>query len=227
MDEVEKMLEMSNEEIIKKFNIQDTGSAFLTIALLTDDIVQEYFDSQKLEEGSNFYHSKQITRKAGNVKFECTPWTGNELFTRINIIIERYSNMEEITIDGVEREYIVCRIVTPVESGEINTVRVYVEEIVGQSELIKQILEMLEEKKFMVSRELLKRIFDEAINKIISDMSRDDLLHIVATKNIYTQLRDEIRERMLKEAQRENMIKIETTLETINNRSSVQCRSDI
>ena len=228
MDEVEQMLEMSNEEIMKKFNIEDTGSAFLTIALLTDDIVQEYFDSQKMDEDQNqhsFYHGDQITRKAGNIKIECTPWTGNELFTRINIVIERYSNMESITIDNTEREYIQLRIVTPPESGNINTTRIYVEEIVGQSELIKQILEKLEEKKFLVSRELLKRIFDEAIKELNQDLSKESLLHIEITRKIYEQLRDKIMERILEEAQRESMIKNERILEEINN-ISVQCGSD-
>lgn len=228
MDEVEQMLEMSNEEIMKKFNIEDTGSAFLTIALLTDDIVQEYFDSQKMDENQNqhsFYHGDQITRKAGNIKIECTPWTGNELFTRINIVIERYSNMESITIDNTEREYIQLRIVTPPESGNINTTRIYVEEIVGQSELIKQILEMLEEKKFMVSRELLKKIFDEAIKELNLDLSKESLLHIEITRKIYEQLRDKIMKKILEEARRESMIKNERISEGINS-ISVQCGSD-
>ena len=47
MKEIKSILELSNIDLMKKFNITDLGNSFLPIALLVDDTVQEHFESEE------------------------------------------------------------------------------------------------------------------------------------------------------------------------------------
>ena len=70
MQEIERILNLSNEEIMAEFNIKDMGNSFLPIALLVDDIVQRHLESNLeskkeifLVDNKDNYDHKSIVRE--------------------------------------------------------------------------------------------------------------------------------------------------------------------
>ena len=177
MEEVEKILNFSNEEIMKYFSIKDLGSPYLTTALLIDDVIQDYledgFKADKVTPGG--YYEDSILRKAckkldneakRNFAAECRPI---EPFKSWQLI-----GVKEITSDSDKDYYttnrIVYRIITPEKVGDIGSIQVRIEDVKGQSECIDRIIDMLEEK--FPDRENEINMGEQRIESITNDSPR-------------------------------------------------------
>ena len=61
MEIIERVLNMTNEEVMKEFNIKDMGDDFLPIALLVDDIVQKNLEVKEGYSSGDCIHYSEIS----------------------------------------------------------------------------------------------------------------------------------------------------------------------
>ena len=138
MEKIEEVLKLSNEKLMKKFNITDLGNPFLPVALLVDDTVQEYFESEEEwdsegefidnnEKNRYWYDYRSIVRD-----YNCVSVQQAYKRDACDLIISKKSNGETERTDWLKYW---------IEEGKLK-----IEVIEISSELGEQILQMLQEK---------------------------------------------------------------------------------
>lgn len=137
--EFRRIMNMSNEQIMTEFCIEDMGNAFLAIALLVDDIVQKKFDSQ------NDYYERNIRDTYKNDYIH--------RFFKSTIVAHSKENQiasgfilitEDKKLD--EQEVISYDILTPLEKSRMKDIKIKITEKKVHSELGKEILHMLQDR---------------------------------------------------------------------------------
>lgn len=151
MEEVKKILNFSNEEIMRQFNVKDLGSPFETTALLIDDVVQNYFEDNDYKYRQGLYWEESITRNAKKkcenriereIQVDCKP---EDRYESWQIIV-----VKEFMIDSDKEYYtekkIIFEIITPETMSDIGNIQVRIKETEGKSELLDRVIDMLETK---------------------------------------------------------------------------------
>ena len=179
MQEVERMLNMSNQEIMTRFNIQDVGSANIKIELLVDDLVYDYLESKQQDFVSGAYDSGLGIRTVFGM--------GSVQQRRDAIKEKKYSEIL-INPDGQDpfsyKDYIKYNVLDA-EEIDIDKIRIKIEEANVSSEMGKKILEMLQERfseKKTKEGNVTKTqdlLFEECINLGKSTDLRDAEQHLI------------------------------------------------
>lgn len=138
MQEVEKILNMSNQQIMDRFDIKDVGSANIKIELLLDDLIYDYFASKQQEFISGEYGTR---------------WGMRTIFNNGSVQQQRHvlkkTDYSEILINPegenpfTNEDYIKYKVLNP-EENETEKIKIIIEEVNVNSELGKKILQMLQ-----------------------------------------------------------------------------------
>lgn len=141
MSKVEQILNMSNEEIMTMFNIQETYSTKVKIELLLDDVVQQYFEQQGQEIKKKAYGPewgiRTITDKGRVLQDSC----GFDYKGKSTILINTEGKSEyDNNVDEIS-----YKVLTP-EENDISKIRITIEKANVNSELGQLILQTLQER---------------------------------------------------------------------------------
>ena len=194
LNEVKQMLSMSNEEIMKKFNIKKTYSPQVKLELLLDDIIQEYLLERGIEVSSYRYG----------------PEWGMFVDTDSGEIRQKHRGISEYSdIKICEEDRIFYKLVSGIH--EYDDIRVEIEEeITGelQSELGKKLLETLRER--FTEKQAEKDEAEQPVqedSEVVSEYNGEyDEYSISSLESILKQTEDSNRnkERKIKELEEKN-----------------------
>lgn len=151
LEEVKNILNFSNEEIMKHFNVEDLGCPFLTTALLIDDVIQSYFEDNDYKYRQGIYWEESLTRNAEKncdngmkrkIQLNCDPEDRYESWQII--AVKEY--IDDSNKNYITEKKIIFEIITPETMSDIGNIQVRIKETEGKSELLDRVIDMLETK---------------------------------------------------------------------------------